>query len=94
MGWYFNNCECKEKNRNMSDTSKYYQADVDATVKFKFDAVKLDNCGDLLDIEQWQQLYAKSGRDIEIEGCYWGDKGMVGNETWCPGHFFRAALGK
>jgi len=91
MGWYFNNCECKEKNRNMS-IPKYYQADVDATVKFEFDAVKLDNCGDQLDIEQWQQTYAKSGRDIEIEGCYWGDKGMVGNETWCPGHMFRAAL--
>jgi len=88
MGWYFNNCICKEVKRGTHEL-KYYQGDVKMTVDFEFDAVKLDNCGDQTDIDLYMNLFNKTGRRIEIEGCYWGEK--VGNATWCPGHFFRAS---
>ena len=56
MGWYGNNCGCSEHQSVRSwgpppggtgtDGVHHYQGDIQATIDFGFDGIKLDGCGE------------------------------------------------
>ena len=56
MGWYGNNCGCNEHQNvaswgppataGQTDGIKHYQGDIQATIDFGFDGLKLDDCGE------------------------------------------------
>ena len=48
-GWYGNNCICHEKGLLFLD-DVVYKGDVRATVKYGFDGIKLDGCGEFLNL--------------------------------------------
>eukprot|EP01006_Ploeotia_vitrea_P048604 TRINITY_DN67255_c4_g1_i1.p1 TRINITY_DN67255_c4_g1~~TRINITY_DN67255_c4_g1_i1.p1 ORF type:complete len:378 (-),score=24.30 TRINITY_DN67255_c4_g1_i1:364-1344(-) len=85
MGWYQNNCICAEHHTSL----KKYHGDVNAIVGYKFDGVKLDNCGASKNLTLWAELLNKTGRPVLIENCHWGL--TVPTETWCPFNFFRSS---
>lgn len=70
MGWYGNNCGC----HGDGDKDRYVE-DAVATVKFGFDATKIDSCGVLTNITAWRQALDKAsaefggGRHIVLENC-------------------------
>lgn len=84
-GWYGNNCICKDH----CATGDCYSADAAATVAYGFDSTKLDGCGAELDLQQWWDLFAASGKDIMVENCHWG--GTLPNATWCPWTYYRSS---
>lgn len=84
-GFYSNNCICSDH----CNTDACYEGDVNAIVGFGFDAVKLDGCGQELDLTKWANLINASGRSITIENCHWGD--TIPNKTWCPFNFYRSS---
>lgn len=93
-GWYHNNCICQEKNADLWPAQggqkkgyPHYQGDVNATVHFGYDSVKLDGCGAFLDLDLYYELY--SPNNIMIENCHWGvDTPTL---THCPYHMFRTS---
>lgn len=84
-GFYYNNCICKD---DCSDES-CYKGDVNALISYGFDGVKLDNCGEQLDLNLWANLIASQGKAIQIENCHWGR--TTPNATWCPWNFYRTS---
>ena len=48
VGWYLNTCFCNE--HNLSPLGQRYAGDVAVLNELGFDAVKLDGCGDMLDM--------------------------------------------
>lgn len=57
-GFYGNNCICRD---HCSDPS-CYEGDVNATIAFGFDSIKLDNCGAETDLDLWWNLFAAAGK--------------------------------
>ncbi len=84
-GWYGNNCICSD---HCSDDTCYL-GDVDATLSFGFDSIKLDGCGAQRDLQKYADLFNASGKSILIENCHWG--GTVPNATWCPWNYYRSS---
>jgi alpha-galactosidase len=84
-GFYSNNCICSDH----CATEACYAGDVNATVAWGFDAVKLDGCGQERDLDLWANLIASHGKAVEIENCHWG--GTIPNATWCPFNFYRTS---
>jgi len=90
MGWYHNNCDCSENQKwDSTYVASHYQGDVNAIVGYGFDEVKLDGCGEFLNLTLWAQLLNASGRPVLIENCHWG--GDVPTQDWCPFNFFRTS---
>lgn len=103
VGWYMNNCICSEHQFKDQDAiAKHMQGSVDAIVKYGYDGVKLDGCGQFRNLTWWYQLMNATGRPILIENCHWG--GTVPNTTSgdgpcrgdsgvsdCPYNFFRTS---
>ena len=83
-GWYGNNCHCGEGEVNVTawgaspggkgktDGIKHYQGDVRAIIDFGFDGIKLDNCGQFLNMSLFAELMNATGRPILVEECHWG----------------------
>mmetsp|Transcript_25776 Transcript_25776/g.41677 ORF Transcript_25776/g.41677 Transcript_25776/m.41677 type:complete len:430 (-) Transcript_25776:2525-3814(-) len=100
-GWYHNNCICNEYGTvrhnkhiwpNESWSHQHYLGDVNATLSYGFDSVKLDACGGFNDMDHWYSLLRSQAdehkRDpIMIENCHFGK--IIPNETHCPYHMFR-----
>ena len=84
-GWYGNNCICSDH----CSTDECYQGDVDATLDYGFDSIKLDGCGAQRDLDKYAALFNATGKAILIENCHWG--GTVPNATWCPWNYFRSS---
>jgi hypothetical protein len=42
-----------------------------AAASYGFDEVKLDGCGELLNLTWWHALFNNSGRPIMVENCHW-----------------------
>ncbi len=90
-GWYLNNCICREKKvpQNGWTEEDHYKGDVDATIEFGFDSVKLDGCGLFLDLNKWRNMYDKTGKSIMIENCHWGKE--VPTLDSCPYEMYRTS---
>lgn len=71
MGWYGNCCGC-------SKGAPYVQQDVEATVAFGFDGIKVDGCGPEHNISEWVAMLEAADRDLLLENC--GDN----HQTWTP----------
>jgi alpha-galactosidase len=84
-GWYGNNCICSDH----CSTPECYQGDVDSTLDYGFDSIKLDGCGAQRDLTLYADLFNKTGKSILIENCHWG--GTTPNATWCPWNYFRTS---
>eukprot|EP00937_MAST-01D_sp_MAST-1D-sp2_P001739 g1739.t1 len=103
VGWYMNNCICSEHMFKDQDAiAKHMQGSVDAIIKYGFDGVKLDGCGQFRNLTWWYGLMNATGKPILIENCHWG--GTVPNTTSgdgpcsgttpvsdCPYNFFRTS---
>lgn len=62
-GWYGNNCICSDH----CSTPECYQGDVDATLDYGFDSIKLDGCGAQRDLTLYAALFNATGKSILIE---------------------------
>ncbi len=51
-GWYGNNCDCHDHCKDVI----CFEADVNATLAYGFDSIKLDGCGQEENVEQWYNL--------------------------------------
>jgi alpha-galactosidase len=72
-GWYMNNCICNEHQfKDPSYITKHMQASAAAVAEYGFDGVKLDGCGEFLNLTWWAELLNATGRPIMIENCHWG----------------------
>ena len=103
VGWYLNTCFCNE--HNPSPLGQRYAGDVAVLNELGFDAVKLDGCGDMLNMVTWAKLLNATGRRVAIENCHWGEcdrKSFGGDKTscprrqpdgslWCPWNWFRTS---
>ena len=57
--WYFNGCKCAEQ----TEVIHNYEGDVRSLYKFGFDAVKIDGCGQQLNMTLYASLMKASGRN-------------------------------
>lgn len=84
VGWYLNNCHCKD---TCSD-AECNGPDVSAFVSYGFDNVKLDACGLQNNLDVWYDLFPKS---VHIENCHWGLQPYMPTKDWCPFSTFRVS---
>eukprot|EP00938_MAST-03A_sp_MAST-3A-sp1_P001451 g1451.t1 len=76
-GWYGNNCRCKEQqtrcHMNANETNdSCFRGDVEATLNFGFESIKLDGCGDQKNVTHYAKLFNESGVPVMIENCHNG----------------------
>eukprot|EP01065_Artemidia_motanka_P016279 TRINITY_DN1_c0_g1_i5.p2 TRINITY_DN1_c0_g1~~TRINITY_DN1_c0_g1_i5.p2 ORF type:complete len:436 (+),score=164.51 TRINITY_DN1_c0_g1_i5:64-1371(+) len=83
-GWYMNNCGCSEHQfKSASDIATHMKGSVKALVGYGYDGLKLDGCGEFLNLTWWAELINETGRPILIENCHWGHTtpgGLVGED--------------
>ena len=89
VGWYANNCVCSEHGFSDEEVNLQIEGDVKAAVKFKFDGIKLDGCGQKLDLSRYAALFKEHRHPAMIENCHWGNDLMTPNS--CPYHFARTS---
>lgn len=90
----------------LNDGINHYIGEVQATIDFGFDGIKLDGCGEFLNLTEFAELLNKTGKPILIENCHWGRDGpgdwgdggdlnrggdAVDPSHWCPFNFFRTS---
>jgi alpha-galactosidase len=91
-GWYGNNCHCKE---TVCKDEKCFAGDVQATLNYGFESIKLDGCGVEKNVSLYASLFNKTGKPIMIENCHNGNptyptKKEDGSVN-CPMNFFRSS---
>jgi alpha-galactosidase len=96
VGWYGNNCICSEHEfvKDAAFAEKCYAGDVQSTVDFGFDSIKLDGCGEFRDLDKYARLFNASGRRVSIENCHWGGTVPSFNadgSLHCPWNWFRTS---
>ena len=80
VGWYHNNCGCAEKGFSMADVEKQMRGDVHATVfQYGYDSLKLDGCGQKLNLTLWASLLNATGKAILMENSHGGRDLRAGN---------------
>ncbi|EDQ91557.1 uncharacterized protein MONBRDRAFT_31543 [Monosiga brevicollis MX1] len=89
VGWYHNNCICAEHNFPSDLIDAHYAGDVTAIAGYGYDGVKLDGCGEFMNLTYWADLLNATGRPILIENCHWGD--TLPTVDWCPFNFYRTS---
>lgn len=91
VGWYMNNCYCAESGFSDLEIDLHQRKDVEATVGYGFDSLKLDGCGQENNLTRWVELlHAESPtKPVLIENCHWG--GDLASPDWCPYHFARTS---
>jgi hypothetical protein len=60
---------------NVFDGANHYIGDVQATIDFGFDGIKLDGCGEFRNLSFFAQQFNKTGVPVMIENCHWGNDG-------------------
>jgi alpha-galactosidase len=100
-GWYGNNCRCGDH----CDTVDCFAGDVNATLAYGFDSIKLDGCGKEEDVALWNKMFnqtitrgSNNHSGMMIENCHNG--GPAGNtphydaggELQCPFHTYRSSM--
>ena len=71
---YLNNCICRERytgSPNSDAVRAVMEKSAAAAASYGFDEVKLDGCGELLNLTWWHALFNNSGRPIMVENCHW-----------------------
>lgn len=63
-------CSCSE--HNFPNVTAHMYGDVNAVVRYDYDGIKLDGCGEFLNLTWWADLLNATGRPILIENCHWG----------------------
>lgn len=88
-GWYGNNCHCRDM---VCNEMKCFEGDVQATLDYGFESIKLDGCGVEKNVTMFAELFNRSGKAIMIENCH------NGNPTYpttppkeSPFNFFRSS---
>ena len=72
-GWYLNNCMCMEKSMSDEMVGKVMRGSVKALRDAGFDGVKLDSCGQLLNLSWWNTLFNASGPGgVLVDSCHLG----------------------
>ena len=89
VGWYGNNCVCSERGFSADEMNLQIEGDVKATIKYMFDGIKLDGCGQKLDLQKYSDLFEKYGHKVVIENCHWGND--LRTPLSCPYHFARSS---
>ena len=89
-----------------TDGVNHYIGEVQATIDFGFDGIKLDGCGEFLNLTEFATLLNATGKQVLVENCHWGKDGpgdwgdggalnkggdAVDEEHWCPFNFFRTS---
>jgi alpha-galactosidase len=78
-GWYGNNCHCMELSckyqappcwEGAKNLTLHMAGTVDAAVRYGFDGIKLDGCGEFRNLTWWYKLLNASGRPFVIENCH------------------------
>ena len=87
VGWYMNNCFCKEENHYPANEVN----DVAFLRHYDFDGVKLDGCGTSLNITNWQRLINKTGKALLVENCRNEPSSPNTPDGWCDMNFFRCS---
>ena len=87
VGWYGNNCMCHDT----CTSTVCFAGDVNATVAFGFDSIKLDGCGQEEDVALWSAMFNHTLRmaggtgggehGIMIENCHNGLLNPVAPKT-------------
>lgn len=78
VGWYMNNCICREWEFILSSkmTARVLQQSVQAIFDYGFDSVKLDGCGQFLDLTDWaREIHTHEARNegkVLMENCHFG----------------------
>jgi hypothetical protein len=57
------------------DGANHYIGDVQATIDFGFDGIKLDGCGEFRNLSFFAQEFNKTGVPVMMENCHWGGDG-------------------
>lgn len=88
-GFYSNNCKCKDHCTEMG----CFKSDVQATLAWGFDSIKLDGCGKEENVSLWRAVFnATSPKPIMIENCHNGPNVPWGREpAQCPFHMYRSS---
>jgi alpha-galactosidase len=105
VGWYMNNCICREGPWNWHgdvNITKHMTQSARAVAAFGFDGLKLDGCGEFMNLTWWAELLNATGHPVMIENCHWG--GTVPGQTSgdgpcvgttdvsdCPYNFYRTS---
>eukprot|EP01059_Diplonema_ambulator_P031670 TRINITY_DN588_c0_g3_i1.p1 TRINITY_DN588_c0_g3~~TRINITY_DN588_c0_g3_i1.p1 ORF type:complete len:430 (+),score=134.63 TRINITY_DN588_c0_g3_i1:49-1338(+) len=103
MGWYMNNCICKETQfTDEAYIQKHMEQSAKAVVEYGFEGVKLDGCGQFRNLTWWAELLNQTGTAIMIENCHWGETvpgqttgdapcSGLGSPSDCPYNFYRTS---
>jgi len=77
-GWYANNCICKVAGFAPPFVDTMMAGTVKALRDANFDAIKLDSCGQLLNLTRWNELFNASGPGgVMVDSCHLGGDGPV-----------------
>ena len=71
-GWYGNNCVCKETRPACAlhdGESACFAGDVNATIDFGFETIKVDGCGIEKNVSHFAALFNATGKAVLIEDC-------------------------
>lgn len=83
-------CICSE--HNYPNVTAHMHGDVNAVTEYGFNGIKLDGCGEFLDLTWWADLLNATGRPILIEKCVGPDpRGRAGK---VPGSEEYASFGQ
>lgn len=96
VGWYGNNCKCADH----CTSNECFAADVNATLAYGFDSIKLDGCGKEENVQLWYEMFnatiAQNGGKTAggqpgmlVENCHNGPN--VPTPGWCPFHYYRSS---
>jgi len=77
--------------RHLAYDAQLWAGDVQATIDFGFDGIKLDGCGEFRNLSFFAQAFNKTGVPVMMENCHWGGDGPDDGWEGCPFHFFRTS---
>ena len=100
IGWYGNNCNCKESMFAHNWTGGHPAQDAAAAAALGFSGIKIDGCGPALNMTLWTEQLKANGRNkgMVIEDCldksFWWRNEVPSTPTPqllrdCPSHFYR-----
>lgn len=82
MGFYLNGCGCNERVAKEIN----YAGDVEATVAWGFDGVKIDSCGSQKNMTLYHHLFNATGKAVIVENCHQGQNIPDGGNPDQMGH--------
>ena len=98
-GWYGNNCHCAEHRKGCELSEGHdscFAGDVQATLDFGFESIKLDGCGIQKNVTHYAALFNATGKRVLIEDCHNGNptyptRDAATGAVDCPMNFFRSS---